>query len=136
MPKALLGLHDGRRGEDEIFTDGLVIELDMEGYEYERVRSVDEMLRAMGLEKGGMVDDAPRNPFDMYVMDVNLGCPCGEDYRPAATVYQHVKKQVEAGEAKFMAVAANSAVVRKAQESGIPCCEKTGLAIVLDEWFS
>jgi len=121
MKRALLGFH----GESDEFFVELGLQLDFEGYlEWERVNSVDEMLEKMGLSADSIPDMAPQKPYDLYVMDVNLGSPNSTSYSQAAAVYEHVKEAVKAGEARFLAVSANEEAVKAAKEAGIPCCDK------------
>jgi len=116
---ALLGFHK----ED----DALQLDLEMAGYEVTTAESVDEMLEKMSIPKDSAPDASPKNPFDLYCMDVNLGSPNSRAYEPASTIYQHVKKDIEAGNVKFLATSGNLDAVEGAQKVGIPAVDRMKL---------
>lgn len=113
---ALLGFHEEN--------DGLELVLEASGYDIEKAGSDDEMLKKMGIPKDSAPDSPPKKPYDLYCMDANLGSPNSNDCGPSLNIYQHVKKDVEAGKVKFLAVSGNPYAVKRAQEAGIPAADK------------
>lgn len=112
---ALIGLHDVSP-----FTKGLV---EAAGYNVTLTYSVDGMMQAMGVQGTNDPNSPPGNPFDLYVMDVNLGHPGESLTKPAEVVYGHVRAQE--GNPTFIAVTAlNAEFVEEVREGGIPCYEK------------
>lgn len=107
--------------------------LKFEGYAVEKAGSVDEMLEKMGVPTESAPDSSPANHFDLYLMDVNLGYPNKRTYEPAACIYAHVKRDVDDGRARFIAVSANIDAVECAKQAGIPCCDKLDLFKTLFE---
>lgn len=117
--QALIGLHDDLVGTVKKY-------LEMCEYEVTIVDSEPEMVKAIGLSQDSALDVPPTNPFQVYVMDANLGDPGSDDYGPAQRFYQHIKHSVEKGDAKFMAISGNKKLVTKAKEE-LPCMDKEDL---------
>lgn len=77
-----------------------------------------------------MLAKARQGDYDAYIMDVNLGYPDSPNISPAKDIYSLVKQRVEAGEAKFLAISANSEAIALARKEGIPTEEKYKLNII------
>ena len=110
---ALIGIHDN-----------IVLRLHTRmltkfGYEVVQATSVDAMLEEM--QVNGTPNSSPGNPFDVYIMDVNLGKNNSPDYSPAKRVYGHVQQDVEAGRSKFQSASGNDNIVHLANQAGVPC---------------
>ena len=114
-PTALLGLHNVMLNETSTMT------LKAIGFRVTTTQSIDRMIEAMGIPKGGDPNIPPNNTFDVYLMDLNLGSPNGRSYEPALRVYRHIQSDVAQGNVKFLAISGNSDVVREAKLIGIPC---------------
>jgi hypothetical protein len=110
--RALLGLHGGQGTETIVGT--LVSQA---GYDITIVNTLGEMLGEMGVTESEIQSAPPANPFDMYVMDVNLGEPDGETIKPAESVWQYVKHQMPP--ANFVAISDNDNAVNAAVKAGI-----------------
>ncbi len=112
---ALLGLHDLSS-----FTKRLI---ESAGYNTTVTDSVDGMLEAMEVQGIDDPNSPPRNPFDLYLMDVNLGDPGQIVIYPAERVYGHVLAQE--GDPTFIAITSlHTEFIEAARERGIPCYTK------------
>jgi hypothetical protein len=115
--KALLGFHD---------PDVLKAFSDLVGFEYDvtAVDTLDKMIDEMGLTSTDDKNAPPKNPFDVYLMDTNLGN--GDSCEPAEIIYNYVKSHIEQGRSKYMSFTGSTSLKQEALEKGIPCLMKGG----------
>jgi ActR/RegA family two-component response regulator len=79
-----------------------------------------------------MLTLARTEPFDYYIMDANLGQKNSPDITPAIDVYNIVQERVIRGDAKFLALSANSAAIQACKDYQIPAVSKFGIKLVED----
>jgi len=113
-PKALLGMHEPEW--KAVYTR----RLQRQGYEVLTAQTVDEMKSAMGVSEVGR----PQNPFQLYMMDANLGFPGADTYDPAKEIFELIRPDFDSGLIKFLAITGNPDVVAGATGEGIPCFNK------------
>ncbi len=104
---ALVGLHE------ELYRTPTEIGLSIEGYISEMVATYEEMR-----------ERASSKPYDLYLMDANLGTPGSLDVRPAIGIYSIVKERIERGDARFVALSSRDGTIKSARENGVPADDK------------
>ncbi len=131
VKKALLGAHGNYHSSVEYF-ESMVDLLEFRKYDVTIVTSVDDMLKEMGIPPESSSATVPKNHFDLYLMEINQGCPGEETYEPASKIYQHVKELVEGGTVKFLAISGTSEAIKVAESAGIPCRNKWNFKVLED----
>jgi CheY-like chemotaxis protein len=113
--KILLGLHDSSVRKVTKFL------LESNGHAVTAVDNLEEMLK---LTKEQLLAE---NPFEAYLMDINLGDYGGLTYEPARIIYQEIKSQLEDNRAVFIPISGRTEVVDLCQkELGIKVYLKLG----------
>lgn len=114
--KALLGFHNYQNLYQ------YARKLDEQGYSVVKTESIKKML-----------EQARKDEYSLYLMDVNLGVPAGEDITPSRQMYELVKQRVESGEAIFLAVSHSWEPLARAINEGILVMEKKDLSDFLSK---
>lgn len=94
------------------------------GYIVSTASSLDEMLEKMGISKDDSLEAKPRDYYNWYLMDTNLGVENGSTCDSAAIVYGLIAAEVKEGKVKFMSLTSNSDAVQMARNKGIPAIGK------------
>ena len=80
------------------------------GFENKSVYSMEQMREVMNSNE----------PFDVYLMDVNLDHSNSTNIDSGLEVYCKIKDRLEKGQAKFFVISGNSQALEKAVQEGIP----------------
>ncbi|MBD3313581.1 hypothetical protein GF345_04000 [Candidatus Woesearchaeota archaeon] len=79
-----------------------------------------KVIPATDIEAMKAVVEGLGDKVSYILMDVNLGCPNGDDPASCLEIYNIVRDRVDAGDAYFHAVSASLSAVKNAVEAGIP----------------
>lgn len=94
------------------------------GYDVMAVHDVEEMLDWIN-------NSESKPPYNLIVMDVNLGMPGHETVEPALRVGKAMNPWVD--QYKFYTVSGNADAVKLAREHGLPCYLGADLSFKLEE---
>jgi hypothetical protein len=107
LKKILIGIHN--KGAASLFLD---CSKEM-GYSADLVSTPEDMLTKI-----------KDNDYCRYLMDGNLGSPCGEDITPAKKSYNLIKDKKDA---KFLAITGYLNTLENLKKENIPCRDRNDL---------
>ncbi len=70
-------------------------------------------------------------PYDLYVMDVNLGYPGSYTFTAALTLYESIHPSVQAGNVLFYSASVDPRIVDAAKKEGLPAITKNELSDII-----